>query len=127
VAWADRFGPSRGQHEQHEQLEQRGQQGIWGGLLSLPEMNRLFAAEPAQVTETTLQHALSAFGALATFEFLPDFSHGFTHYKLQIIPVRVQLAQRFCVAGPVNYQWVPMQAIAHAPLPAPVKKLLLSL
>lgn len=114
-------------HDDEVLLEQRGQQGIWGGLLSLPEMNRLFAAEPEGVTEEVLQDALSAFGELATFETMPDFSHGFTHYKLQITPVRVQLARRFSMAGQLSYQWVSMQAISDAPLPAPVKKMLLSL
>jgi A/G-specific adenine glycosylase len=51
--------------------------------------------------------------------------HVFTHYRLHIAPFKVALAAR----GPArdNHVWWNLAEIARAPLPAPVKKLLLDL
>jgi hypothetical protein len=88
------------------------------GLPAVPALDAVIDA---------LEMALVEFGEIARFAVLPDFSHGFTHYKLQVKPVQVELLQRFNFVGQNNYQWVPLRGIAHAALPAPVKKLLLAL
>lgn len=100
-------------------LEQRADSGIWGGLLSLPEVDGHAAIEVA------LPDPLSSaqrFGAVDTIDTLLPLTHGFTHYKLHIHPRQVQLSARSApVAG---FVWWDLDKIGAAPLPAPVKKLL---
>ena len=113
----------------HILLEQRPAHGIWGGLLSLPEID---AAESAAKIdqyrfEATIARAIAPFGILASCERLPSFSHGFTHFKLDIAPFRIQLRSRLEMAGEPTHVWYGVERLADAPLPAPVKKLLLAL
>jgi A/G-specific adenine glycosylase len=51
--------------------------------------------------------------------------HVFTHYKLHIAPWQVRLSARGSATG--RHLWWDLHAIGEAPLPAPVKKLLLEL
>jgi A/G-specific adenine glycosylase len=101
-------------------LEQRPGSGIWGGLLSLPEL----AGEPAQAD---LQRVAGQFGEIAAIERLQPFSHTFTHFKLHVAPWRVRLRVRHVIAGEAPHLWYPRERLAQEPLPAPVKKLLLGL
>lgn len=113
-------------------LQQRPDSGIWGGLLSLPEVDGQIAFNPEQ-TPDPMQFAQSVtrivapFGGIASCEQLPSFSHGFTHFKLQITPYRISLARRLTPIGQNNHVWYMQNQLAAAPLPAPVKKLLLAL
>lgn len=110
-------------------LEQRPDSGIWGGLLSLPELERLDDVEstrPGSV-EAAVAHAIAPFGELASCERLQPFSHVFTHFKLHIEPYQVRLARRQLAAGQTNHVWYQIDRLADAPLPAPVKKLLLAI
>jgi A/G-specific adenine glycosylase len=104
--------------------------GIWGGLLSLPELDRLTAGIDASVdaasSEEAIARAAMPFGTLASCERLQPFSHGFTHFKLHVAPYRVGIVQRRELAGQFNYVWYPVENLMQAPLPAPVKKLLLA-
>jgi A/G-specific adenine glycosylase len=56
---------------------------------------------------------------------LSPLVHVFTHYKLHIAPFAVTLATRAELAP--GHVWWPLETIGEAPLPAPVKKLLLDL
>ena len=109
-------------------LEQRPPSGIWGGLLSLPELQRLLPSVPEKPGKRALSAALSAalgeFGEVESFETLPAFTHSFTHYKLHVTPLQVTLSRSFAVAGQSSYRWVPVKKLSSAGLPAPVKKLL---
>lgn len=105
-------------------LEQRPPSGIWGGLLSLPELDRLLTTVPAKIGSKTLASALAAFGEVGSFEPLPSFVHAFTHYKLTVHPMRVSLSRRCKQAAQSSYQWVPREQLSSAGLPAPVRKLL---
>ena len=58
---------------------------------------------------------------------LPPFAHVFTHFKLQIAPYQVQLEKRVPHVGQDDFLWYPIRQLADAPLPAPVKKLLVDL
>ena len=77
-------------------LEQRPPSGIWGGLLSLPELAGHAPAEDDKVAAAD-QHALglavAPFGEMETQERLSTITHVFTHYKLHIAPYRVTLAR----------------------------------
>jgi len=108
----------------HVLLEQRPPSGIWGGLLSLPEI----AAQSDQaLLAREVTGAIAPFGEVAGFEGLPPFSHTFTHFRLHVAPYRVRLSRRLDLAGQLEYVWYQSQKIADAPLPAPVKKLLLQI
>ena len=111
-------------------LEQRPATGIWGGLLSLPELDghvlRDGGALPT-VDDEELARAVLPFGEIESRVTLLPIVHVFTHYKLHIIPCRVTLARRLSQAGEATHVWYDGGKIADAPLPAPIKKLLLDL
>jgi A/G-specific adenine glycosylase len=107
-------------------LQQRPDSGIWGGLLSLPEID-LDPEMAGTLIRDVLSNAIASFGTLGAFERLPSISHGFTHFKLHISPYRIQLKRRLDLAGQMDFVWHELDGLTHAPLPAPVKKLLLSI
>lgn len=111
------------QHAGELLLEQRPPAGIWGGLLSLPELERLGSAADGDL-DAALACALDGFGQVAEIEPLPPFTHAFTHYRLRVTPLRVQLSERAAMAGQSGYGWHNEAGLARAALPAPVKKLL---
>ena len=113
-------------------LQQRPDTGIWGGLLSLPEIDGHRSASPAAAPDATaferaVGSAVMPFGSVATCVRLQPFSHGFTHFKLHIAPYQVTLAYRLEMTAQMGHVWYALDNLADAPLPAPVKKLLLSL
>ncbi|HCY62464.1 MAG TPA: A/G-specific adenine glycosylase [Oxalobacteraceae bacterium] len=120
------------EHEGHILLQQRPDSGIWGGLLSLPEVGGFTPLEGAAgavppLPEDALRQATAPFGEPASSERLPAVVHVFTHFKLHIIPYRVHLARRLPMAAQGGHVWLPTAALAQAPLPAPIKKLLLGM
>ncbi len=108
-------------HEGEVLLEQRGPSGIWGGLLSLPE---LALAEP---TPEQVRQLASAHGPVGELRPLPAVTHVFTHFTLHFTPWLVQLERRAELCGETALQWTAMTALRQAALPAPVKKLLTGL
>ena len=109
-------------HRNQVLLEQRPSHGIWGGLLSLPELD-----VPDETFIARLQQAAGGYGESDGYSALTPFSHGFTHFKLHIAPYRVDLTRRHQQAGEANMVWFDVEKLADAPLPAPVKKLLLAI
>lgn len=111
-------------------LEQRPGSGIWGGLLSLPELS---GHEPAEdddipaIDDAELMLAVGKFGQMASRERLSTITHAFTHYKLHIAPYRVTLSRRLDLAAESGHAWYDGARLADAALPAPIKKLLLEL
>ncbi len=120
------------QHEGRTLLLQRPGSGIWGGLLSLPEVGGFapleggVAALPVLEAEALLQ-AAAPYGTAESSERLPAIVHTFTHFRLHIIPYRIRLARRLPVAAQGGQVWLAAAELAQAALPAPVKKLLLGL
>ncbi|GGI53731.1 A/G-specific adenine glycosylase [Oxalicibacterium solurbis] len=106
-------------HQDRVLLEQRPDSGIWGGLLSLPEV-------PADENGIDADRAVARFGTAAQMQKLAPFSHVFTHFKLHVSPWRIDLAQRLLVVAEGEHVWLPVDDVQNAPLPAPVKKLLLA-
>jgi len=94
-------------------LEKRPSQGIWGGLWSLPEL-------PPDVDAASHCRERFGFTALAQ-QALPQFTHSFTHFKLHIQPVQLQLAPR--PDTPPGQIWLPLADALDAALPAPVRTL----
>ncbi|MES3024523.1 MAG: A/G-specific adenine glycosylase [Pseudomonadota bacterium] len=106
-------------------LEQRAEKGIWGGLLSLPELAGHHAGGDAGPGGAAVDAALAAYGEVDQVQTLLPLVHVFTHYKLHIAAHHATLSAR--AALPRGHQWWKLAEIGAAPLPAPVKKLLLDL
>lgn len=114
-------------------LEQRAPSGIWGGLMSLPEVGghavRTMQAQPEPHLQAQLLPKLSgaagAFGQVEELAAMLPLVHVFTHYRLHIVPYRVALSARAVV--PTDHLWWDLAQIERAPLPAPVRKLLAGL
>jgi A/G-specific adenine glycosylase len=100
-------------------LVQRPDAGIWGGLLSLPEMP---ICDPDDV-QREAQAALMPFGEVLSYQTLQGFTHVFTHFKLHISAYLVDVARK-PGATQAPYVWMDIDALAEAPLPVPAKKLL---
>ena len=98
-------------------LAQRPDTGIWGGLLSLPEV--------ASEARPTIRRHAETFGDVAEMENLPPFSHTFTHFKLHIAPYAISLKQRFPLPPQSAFSWHKLAGVTELGLPAPVRKLLL--
>jgi A/G-specific adenine glycosylase len=103
-------------------LEQRPGSGIWGGLLSLPEVDGHLPLDDEELDLGAASEAAEQFGAVAETEALLPLEHGFTHYKLHIHPYRIGLASRG--ETPSTYVWWDLGRLEEAALPAPVRKLL---
>ncbi|MBK5971080.1 MULTISPECIES: A/G-specific adenine glycosylase [Thiorhodovibrio] len=101
-------------------LERRPASGIWGGLWTLPE-----AAMDEDFTSWCERHL----GAQATaVEKLADRRHTFSHFALDIHPVRLRfpgLSDR--VADDDSRVWLSLEAATKMAVPAPLKRLLLEL
>lgn len=116
-------------HEGEILMEQRPPEGIWGGLLSLPELNRLSSgtSDIDLDLDEQLALAISSFGDIDDIAMLNSFVHGFTHYRLSVMPVQITLRQRHVMAAQSDYQWRGLAQISEAALPSPVRKLLATL
>jgi len=96
-------------------LEQRPPTGIWGGLLSLPELpeGAALAGHVEQMLGTRLIAVSPA----------PTFLHSFTHFRLNIRPLLCDVEPLPHAAEP-RHRWFDRAALARAGLPAPVRKIL---
>jgi A/G-specific adenine glycosylase len=94
-------------------LERRPPKGIWGGLLSLPEL------PPGKIPR---RYA----GAVP----LPVVRHAFTHFRLDITPLVCKVSRRDAPQEiPLGDTaedgvWLSLKKLDTAPLPAPIRKIL---
>lgn len=96
-------------------LEKRPASGIWGGLWSLPELD---------ADADALAHCRDRYRFVALERHvLPPLAHTFTHFRLQIRPVRLALEPCRAAAAPGQIWLSPAEAL-DAALPAPVRTLL---
>lgn len=98
-------------------LEKRPATGIWGSLYSLPE-----SAEPS----CTPKFAGASIDSSADndSEELEKIRHSFSHYHLDITPVRIQATKLDEIAETDRWLWYPLDHSLEVGLAAPVKKLL---
>ncbi len=112
-------------------LEQRPATGIWGGLLSLPELAGSLLEHEVPYDEKdrdrAISNAIARFGTVDSCKPLKPLIHGFTHFKLHMAPFRISLASRLDFAGQNSHVWYDAAKLPRAPLPAPIKKLLLEI
>ncbi len=95
-------------------LEKRPSAGLWGGLYSFPECD-----------ENDLPAFLATQGLrLGSSEALAPFRHTFTHFHLDILPIRVAVSERTLLGEPGRYCWYSPAAPAQIGLTRPVSILL---
>lgn len=100
-------------------LEKRPNSGIWGGLMSLPEVNEI---------EKIVEFVDKKYGlSTQTVTPLPEFIHTFTHFKLHIKPIKLH----FSPFLPLNLQGdvvlMPINEAIEAAIATPIRKILQSL
>ncbi|MDD3352926.1 A/G-specific adenine glycosylase [Zoogloea sp.] len=96
-------------------LERRPPTGIWGGLLSLPELPE----------DASTEEWVSARYGLRVDRISPlaGFRHVFTHFTLNLKPEAVEVS-RTDACGEPGILWQPLTQLDQAALPAPIRKLL---
>ncbi|CAM2140358.1 Adenine DNA glycosylase [Pararobbsia alpina] len=100
-------------------LERRPPTGIWGGLWSLPE-----GQDSAALAFEAERHGVR--DSAVEFEPLSPLSHTFTHFRLEIEPVLLDVPSSIKVRSRDDSEgrWVELADLEDFGLPAPVKKLL---
>jgi A/G-specific adenine glycosylase len=94
-------------------LAQRPSTGLWGGLWTFPERER--GALAAQVLER--------FGCeVAATRRLAPLEHGFTHFRLAIQPVWIEVRSRG--GNRKSQRWLAPAAACRAAIPVPVRAIL---
>lgn len=98
-------------------LQQRPPSGVWAGLWSLPE----FEDEDTARRWATERLEPGPAGARE----LPQLTHGFSHFRLQIRPRLIAInGMRSAVGDNTGLRWASRNDLLSLGLPAPVRKLL---
>lgn len=117
---------------QHVLLERRPPSGLWGGLLTLPELKAENApasghetAEADAAAQTLAAHLAQRFGCtlLATLP-MASLRHAFTHFRLRIQPLHCSVKRSSRLAAEPGWEWLPLTRRDDAALPAPIRKIL---
>ena len=102
-------------HDGSVLLELRPPSGIWGGLLSLPEL-------PPNADASA--YAKSVFGCRpGSWQELPQLTHTFTHFRLHISTLRAEVKNEPSIMENAQ-RWIGRNELAEAPLPSPIRTLL---
>jgi A/G-specific adenine glycosylase len=99
-------------------LERRPGAGIWGGLWVFPEGG---GAHPGKFCRTNFSCEVSS------PRRMPVIEHGFTHFRLNIQPIRCEVKRILPRAEAPGRVWLEVADALRAAVPAPVRKLLLGL
>jgi A/G-specific adenine glycosylase len=108
-------------HDNRVLLETRPPAGIWGGLLSLPELPELPAGSDA--AEWAAQRFACRVLAVSP---APTLDHAFSHFRLRIAPLLMAVKPRLQTMEP-GLTWLAFDKLESAGLPAPVRRILESL
>jgi A/G-specific adenine glycosylase len=103
------------QHQGAVLLERRPSPGIWGGLWVFPE-------GPSNRLESFCKKNFSV--EISKTQEMPVIEHGFTHFRLDIQPIRCRVRRKFFEKGKTERLWLDIEDAARAAVPAPVKVLL---
>lgn len=105
-------------------LERRPPTGIWGGLLGLPELPESPPHAPLDV-DSERDWVQRRYGATcSTATRLASVQHAFTHFHLEIEPVRFDLERATPMLGDNTALWLSLDSLAGAGLPAPLQRIL---
>jgi A/G-specific adenine glycosylase len=96
-------------------LEKRPGSGIWGGMWCPPQFDDEVAARDWFVQN----EMVASHGAR-----LGTFSHTFTHFKLHITPLKIQLASKPLRAAEVGSVWLDVEEALRGAIPTPVRAVL---
>ncbi len=97
-------------------LQRRPPSGIWGGLLSLPELTG----------ESVESFALRQGCRLLNTQAMPPMTHLFTHFRLIMQVLRCDVESSGLRVGEAGWEWLALDDVASAALPTPIRKLLRS-
>ena len=102
-------------------FERRPPVGIWGGLWCLPMLESRADGDEDAAGWLQQRHGLRA----QPFAALPAISHGFTHFELELSPLRLRAEPAGEALGERSeLRWINIAADELPGLPAPVSKLL---
>ena len=96
-------------------LEKRPSSGIWGGLWCPPQFDDEGAAR-----DWFVRNGMDA----SDGERLEKFIHTFTHFKLHITPLKIQLARKPLRAEQPESVWLDVGEALRAAIPTPVRAVL---
>jgi A/G-specific adenine glycosylase len=99
-------------------LEKRPGSGIWGGLWCPPQFENEEAAR-----DWFLRNGMEA----SNGERLETFAHTFTHFKLHIAPLKIQLMHKPLFVAQPGSIWLDVGEALEAAIPTPVRAMLLGL
>jgi A/G-specific adenine glycosylase len=103
-------------HNGHVLLEKRPPTGVWGGLWSLPEIpSRTDAADWCRGEFGVAPHIQQRW---------PRLRHSFSHFRLDIEPLRLEIAAPARIGDNADRLWYELNTPLRLGLAAPVKKLL---
>jgi len=116
-------------------LEKRPPQGIWGGLWCLPQLddggellkeylqrNGMDVSERIDARHT--RESANPTDSKNQYEALTPFTHTFTHFKLHITPVLLQVTHKPLQVQQVGSVWLGVEEALQAAIPTPVRALL---
>lgn len=107
-------------------LQLRPDSGVWGGLWSLPEMPVATVPFDPELAEQEALGYARAFGEPSRADMAGELVHVFTHFRLLIRAIRVDMAAlslREPDSGPAR-RWLSLDDLDALGTPAPVRKLL---
>ena len=96
-------------------LEKRPSSGIWGGLWCPPQFDDEDAAK-----DWFVRNGMEADEG----ERMDVFSHTFTHFKLHITPLKIQLVRKPLIAAQPGSVWLDVEEALGAAIPTPVRAIL---
>ena len=107
-------------------LALRPDSGIWGGLWSLPEMPVDTVPFDAELAEDAARERARDFGTPGTASMVGELTHVFTHFRLLIRAIRVDVTglSAHDAADGTPLRWLSLDDLDAVGTPAPVRKLL---
>jgi len=96
-------------------MEQQAARGIWANLWSLPSITSI-----KELRENYSKQ-------LTNKKTLPTIQHRFTHFQLTLNPILINVHTKKSISSKANQRWVALDQLHTLGLPAPIKKLLMSL
>ena len=97
-------------------LEKRPASGIWGGLWCPPQIEDGHGV----LADFVQRNGIEMYDRID----LAEFTHTFTHFKLNITPVLLRVASKPIQVQQPGREWMKVQDALHSAIPTPVRKML---
>jgi A/G-specific adenine glycosylase len=102
-------------HDNDILLEKRPGSGIWGGLWCPPQFD-----DEEVARDWFVRNGMEA----SEGERLPTFTHTFTHFKLHLTPLKIQLVRKPLRVEQAGSVWLDVGEALGAAIPTPVRAIL---